>query len=58
MDRHLLAPRGTIAIDNALFQGVPYSPLDEILPRRVKPGEAIAVFNEFVRNDDRVKQVK
>lgn len=51
MDRGLLAPRGTIVVDNALFQGQVYS------ESRDQSGEGMKTFNENVTRDQRVKTV-
>jgi caffeoyl-CoA O-methyltransferase len=53
LDTSLLAPDGFICVDNTLLQGQPYLPENE----RTANGEAIAQFNEAVKNDPRVEQV-
>lgn len=53
LDTSLLAPDGIICVDNTLLQGQPYLPENE----RTANGEAIAQFNEAVKNDPRVEQV-
>ncbi|KAK3595661.1 hypothetical protein CHS0354_026880 [Potamilus streckersoni] len=51
MDRGLLAPRGTIVVDNALFFGQVYS------ATRDTNGEGMKTFNENVSRDPRVTTV-
>ncbi|KAK3595663.1 hypothetical protein CHS0354_026883 [Potamilus streckersoni] len=51
MDRGLLAPRGTIVVDNALFQGQVYCETKD------KMGEGMKAFNENLSRDTRVKTV-
>jgi len=53
LDSNLLTPDGFICVDNTLLQGQPYLPAGE----RSKNGEAIAQFNQVVKNDPRVEQV-
>lgn len=53
LDSNLLAPNGFICVDNTLLQGQPYLPPEQ----RSKNGEAIAQFNQIVKNDPRVEQV-
>ncbi len=53
LDSSLLAPGGIICVDNTLLQGQPYLPAQQRTPN----GEAIARFNRFVADDDRVEQV-
>ncbi|MGB5961290.1 MAG: class I SAM-dependent methyltransferase [Coleofasciculaceae cyanobacterium] len=53
LDSNLLAPNGFICVDNTLLQGQPYLPPEA----RSKNGEAIASFNQIVKNDPRVEQV-
>ncbi|KAL3890930.1 hypothetical protein ACJMK2_003199 [Sinanodonta woodiana] len=51
MDRGLLAPRGTIVVDNALFYGQVYR------ETRDTYGEALKTFNDNVSRDPRVTTV-
>ncbi|KAL3891022.1 hypothetical protein ACJMK2_003286 [Sinanodonta woodiana] len=51
MDRDLLAPRGTIVVDNALFFGQVYREI------RDKNGEGMKMFNDNVSRDPRVTTV-
>ena len=53
LETDLLAPDGFICVDNTLLQGQPYLPKEQ----RTENGEAIARFNRFVAEDDRVEQV-
>ena len=53
LETNLLASNGFICVDNTLLQGQPYLPA----PERSKNGEAIAQFNQIVKNDSRVEQV-
>lgn len=53
LETGLLAPDGFICVDNTLMQGQPY--LAE--SQRTDNGRAIAQFNQFVVDDDRVEQV-
>jgi len=53
LDSNLLTPDGFICVDNTLLQGQPYLPPEQ----RSKNGEAIAQFNQVVKNDPRVEQV-
>jgi caffeoyl-CoA O-methyltransferase len=53
IDSSLLTPNGFICVDNTLLQGQPYLPPES----RSKNGEAIAQFNQVVKNDPRVEQV-
>lgn len=53
LDSNLLTPDGFICVDNTLLQGQPYLPPEQ----RSKNGEAIAQFNQIVKNDPRVEQV-
>ncbi len=53
LESSLLAPGGIICVDNTLLQGQPYLPAQQRTPN----GEAIARFNRFVADDDRVEQV-
>lgn len=53
LESSLLAPSGFICVDNTLMQGQPY--LDR--HSRTANGEAIARFNQFLSEDDRVEQV-
>lgn len=52
-DLGLLAPNGTILVDNVLFFGDPYSKEG----RMGKMGESIINFNEMVRKDGQVHKV-
>lgn len=52
LERDLLAPHGLICVDNTLLGGEAY--LDD---NRSENGEAIALFNEHVAQDDRTVQV-
>lgn len=52
-DLGLLAPKGTILVDNVLFHGDPYSKEG----RTGEIGQSIINFNEMVRKDDRVHKV-
>ncbi|MBE9014343.1 class I SAM-dependent methyltransferase [Pseudanabaenaceae cyanobacterium LEGE 13415] len=51
LDEGLLASDGFICVDNTLLQGQPY------LSERSANGTAIAEFNQFVAEDERVEQV-
>ena len=53
LERNLVASGGIICVDNTLLQGQPYLPESQ----RTANGEAIAQFNRFVADDDRVEQV-
>ena len=53
LDTELLAPGGFICVDNTLMQGQPY--LSE--EQRTNNGKAIAKFNQYVAQEDRVEQV-
>ncbi|AFZ35203.1 Caffeoyl-CoA O-methyltransferase [Stanieria cyanosphaera PCC 7437] len=53
LDSNLLTSKGFICIDNTLLQGQPYLPKEQ----RSANGEAIARFNRFVAEDERVEQV-
>lgn len=53
LDSNLLTSDGFICVDNTLLQGQPYLPPEQ----RSKNGEAIAQFNQIVKNDPRVEQV-
>jgi caffeoyl-CoA O-methyltransferase len=53
LDLNLLTSDGFICVDNTLLQGQPYLPPEQ----RSKNGEAIAQFNQIVKNDSRVEQV-
>lgn len=53
MDEGLLEAGGYIFVDNSLFQGQAYLPPQQ----RTLNGEAIAEFNEMVKDDPRVEQV-
>ncbi len=53
LDTNLLQPEGIIAVDNTLYQGEVYLPED----KRTANGEAIAIFNRVVAEDERVEQV-
>ncbi|MBD1831174.1 class I SAM-dependent methyltransferase [Cyanobacteria bacterium FACHB-472] len=53
LDFNLLSPDGFICVDNTLLQGQPYLPAQE----RSANGDAIAIFNDIVKNDPRVEQV-
>ena len=53
LDRELLTSGGFIFVDNTLLQGQPYLPPQQ----RTANGEAIAQFNRFVANEQRVEQV-
>ncbi|MGK7941989.1 MAG: O-methyltransferase [Crocosphaera sp.] len=53
LDSDLIASGGIICVDNTLLQGQPYLPSSQ----RTANGEAIAQFNRFVADDDRVEQV-
>ena len=48
----LIKPRGVICVDNTLMQGEAYLP-----GPRSAVGDAIAKFNQFVAEDNRVEQV-
>lgn len=52
-DLELLAPKGTILVDNVLFHGDPYSKEGF----KGEAGESIIIFNEMVRKDDRVHKI-
>nr|XP_034327014.1 O-methyltransferase MdmC-like [Crassostrea gigas] len=52
-DLGLLAPKGTILVDNVLFHGDPYSKEG----RTGEIGQSIINFNEMVRKDDRVHKI-
>lgn len=52
LDGDLLAPGGTICVDNTLLQGEPWS-----AGERSEPGAAIAAFNAAIAEDPRVAQV-
>lgn len=52
IDGHLLAPGGTIVIDNTLMQGQAY-----LAAERTANGVAIAAFNDAVAADQRLRQV-
>ncbi|OWF43374.1 caffeoyl-CoA O-methyltransferase 2-like [Mizuhopecten yessoensis] len=52
MDNNMLSPRGTILMDNALFQGSPY------LKEKMRfDGQSTQKFNEFISKNDDVYQV-
>ncbi|XP_060079583.1 uncharacterized protein LOC132558973 [Ylistrum balloti] len=51
MDNNMLSPRGTILIDNALFQGSPY------LRDEMKFGQTTHEFNEFISKNQDLYQV-
>ncbi|ACB52469.1 caffeoyl-CoA O-methyltransferase [Crocosphaera subtropica ATCC 51142] len=53
LERNLVVSGGIICVDNTLLQGQPYLPPQQ----RTANGEAIAQFNRFVADDDRVEQV-
>lgn len=53
LEFNLLSPDGFICVDNTLLQGQPYLPAQE----RSANGDAIAIFNDIVKNDPRVEQV-
>ena len=53
LETDLLAPDGFICVDNTLMQGQPYLSSD----KRTENGKAIARFNDYVANDERVEQV-
>lgn len=53
LETQLLAPNGFICVDNTLMQGQPYLSADG----RTANGEAIARFNQFITQDNRVEQV-
>ena len=56
----LLAEGGVIVVDNTLFKGQAYLPRAATAERDYNwndGGEAIAAFNEMVRDDERVEQV-
>lgn len=53
LNSSLLAPDGFICVDNTLLQGQPYLPPES----RSANGEAIAQFNQVVKDDPRVEQV-
>jgi caffeoyl-CoA O-methyltransferase len=53
LESNLLAPDGFICVDNTLMQGQPYLPENQ----RTANGQAIARFNRFVAQDQRVEQV-
>ena len=53
LESDLLAPDGFICVDNTLMQGQPYLSPD----RRTDNGKAIAHFNKYIAQDDRVEQV-
>lgn len=52
-DLGLLAPNGTIVVDNVLFFGDPYTKEGFM----AKLGEGVTNFNELVRQDDSVHKV-
>ena len=53
LDGGLVKPHGFIFVDNTLLQGQPYLSASQ----RTANGEAIAQFNDFVAQDERVEQV-
>ncbi|BAU63415.1 caffeoyl-CoA O-methyltransferase [Stanieria sp. NIES-3757] len=53
LDSSLLSANGFICVDNTLLQGQPYLPEEQ----RSTNGKAIARFNRFVAEDERVEQV-
>jgi len=53
LESELLAPDGFICVDNTLMQGQPYLSAD----RRTDNGKAIARFNDYIAQDERVEQV-
>ncbi len=53
LESNLLSTKGFICVDNTLLQGQPYLPENQ----RSANGQAIADFNRFVAEDDRVEQV-
>ena len=52
LDTNLLAPHGSICVDNTLMQGQPY-----LKGEATENGVAIANFNQAVINDPRIEQV-
>ncbi|MFM2304429.1 MAG: hypothetical protein RLZZ135_1841, partial [Cyanobacteriota bacterium] len=52
LDTNLLAPHGSICVDNTLMQGQPY-----LEGKATENGMAIANFNQAVINDPRIEQV-
>ncbi|XP_060085414.1 uncharacterized protein LOC132564777 [Ylistrum balloti] len=58
MDENMLTPRGTILVDNALHGGMAYLSHDlALLPGMEGVNNVVTSFNDFVYNDDRVRQV-
>lgn len=58
MDNNMLAPRGTILIDNALYGGQAYmTPENVQFPAGEKHSTVMTEFNNFVYKDNRVSQV-
>jgi caffeoyl-CoA O-methyltransferase len=52
LDRNLLAPNGSICVDNTLMQGQPY-----LSGESTANGVAIAKFNQILVDDPRIEQV-
>ena len=58
LERSLLAPGGVFVVDNTMFKGAPYLGKSKHDKHSWNDGgEALAEFNSYIKNDDRVEKV-